>query len=53
MQWGLEEGADVAALNPRIFAAGRQRARLARAMRRTFSPQMIRKAAKIVHVRFE
>jgi len=58
MRWGLEEGADVERLHPKArFVAeyalldGYEHL-LPEAMRQKLSPDMIRKAGKIVHVRF-
>jgi hypothetical protein len=59
MQWGLEEGADVSLLDPRVrFVAeyslleGYEDS-LPESIRRRLTPDLIRKAAKIVRVRFE
>lgn len=59
MQWGLEEGADVSSLNPRVcFVAeyslleGYEDS-LPEPIRRRLTPDLIRKVAKIVRVRFE
>ncbi len=59
MQWGLEEGSVVSALHPKAhfldeFSLSEGLADLLpEVMRQRFSPEMIRKAAKIVRVRFE
>jgi O-methyltransferase involved in polyketide biosynthesis len=59
MQWGLEEGADVSSLNPRArfvdeysLLEGYEDV-LPEPIRRRLTPDLIRKAAKIVRVRFE
>ena len=59
MQWGLEEGADVSSLNPRAgfvdeysLMEGAEDG-LPKPIRRRLTPDLIRKAAKIVRVRFE
>jgi O-methyltransferase involved in polyketide biosynthesis len=59
MQWGLEEGADVSALNPRArfvdeysLFEGYEKS-LPEPIRGRLTPDLIRKAAKIVRVRFD
>jgi O-methyltransferase involved in polyketide biosynthesis len=59
MQWGLEEGAEVSSLDPRArfvdeysLLAGYQDS-LPEPIRRRLTPDLVRKAAKIVRVRFE
>jgi O-methyltransferase involved in polyketide biosynthesis len=58
MRWGLEDSAQVAALNPEVeflreFPLLEEGYNLLpEAIRRKFSPAVARKAAKIVHVRF-
>jgi O-methyltransferase involved in polyketide biosynthesis len=59
LEWGLEEGAQVTALDPRVqFVAefsllqGREQ-ELPPDLRQKLSPDQLRRAAKIVHVRFE
>ena len=58
-QWGLEEGSQVSALDPRVrfvdefpLLAGLEHV-LAPELRQQLSTEQIRKAAKIVHVRFD
>jgi methyltransferase (TIGR00027 family) len=59
LQWGLEEGSDVSALHPKVrfldefsVSEGLKDA-VPEALRQRLPPEMIRKAAKIVRVRFE
>jgi O-methyltransferase involved in polyketide biosynthesis len=58
LQWGLEEGADVSALNPKARLIGEYSLLegyediLPDELKQRLSPEMIRKAAKIIHVRF-
>jgi hypothetical protein len=59
MQWGLEEGADVSSLYPRArfvdeysLLEGYEDG-LPEPIRRRLTPDLIRRAAKIVRVRFE
>lgn len=59
LQWGLEEGSDVSALHPKVrflvefpLFEGLEDS-VPEAMRQGLSPEMIRKAGKIVWVRFE
>jgi len=59
MEWGLEEGADVSSLDPRARFVDEYSlfegydGKLPEPVRRQFTPDLIRKAAKIVRVRFE
>jgi O-methyltransferase involved in polyketide biosynthesis len=59
MQWGLEEGSDVSSLHPKARFLGefslleRHEDLLPEVVRQRHSPEMIRKAAKIVRVQFE
>lgn len=59
LQWGLEEGSDVSALHPNVrfldefsLLEGLEHG-APEVMRQGLTPEMIRKAAKIVRVRFE
>jgi O-methyltransferase involved in polyketide biosynthesis len=59
LQWGLEESSEVSALDPRVqlvdefpLIAGLERA-LPQELRQRLSAEQLRKAAKIVHVRFD
>jgi O-methyltransferase involved in polyketide biosynthesis len=59
MEWGLEEGADVSSLDPRArfidecSLFGGYEDGLPEPIRRRLTPELIRKATKIVRVRFE
>jgi O-methyltransferase involved in polyketide biosynthesis len=57
LQWGLEEGTQVSLLNPKVkficeFPLLTEHAKLPLQLRQRLSPDQLRKAGKIVHVRF-
>jgi O-methyltransferase involved in polyketide biosynthesis len=57
LRWGLEESADVSLLNPKVRFISEsplltEYEKLPRQVRQRLSPDQLRKAAKIVHVRF-
>jgi O-methyltransferase involved in polyketide biosynthesis len=58
LQWGLEEGAQVSALNPKVhficeFPLLTDYEKLPAELRQLLKPDQLKKAGKIVHVRFE